>query len=153
MKKLFLLIGFLCCFIASKAQSVDELAVQQVIDVLFKSMTAKDSTVIKSVMHPSARLQSVSIDASGKPHLQLESTDDFAKQIATIPSNIKIEERVLFYDVKVDGNLAQVWAEYQFYVNDKMSHCGADAFQLFKNEDGDWKIIQISNTRHKDNCD
>lgn len=137
----------------SKAQSVDELAVQQVIDVLFKSMTAKDSTAIKSVMHPSARLQSVSIDASGKPKLQLESVEDFAKQIAAIPSNINIEERVLFYDVKVDGNLAQVWAEYQFYVNDKMSHCGVDAFQLFKSEDGDWKIIQISDTRHKDNCD
>lgn len=137
----------------SKAQSVDELAVQQVIDVLFKSMTAKDSAAIKSVMHPSARLQSVSIDAAGKPYLQLESVDDFAKQIASIPPNINIEERVLFYDVKVDGNLAQVWAEYQFYVNDKMSHCGVDAFQLFKNEDGDWKIIQISDTRHKDKCD
>lgn len=137
----------------SKAQSVDELAVQQVIDVLFKSMTAKDSAAIKSVMHPSARLQSVSMDVSGKPHLQLESVDDFAKQIASIPPNVKIEERVLFYDVKVDGNLAQVWVEYQFYLNDKMSHCGVDAFQLFKNEDGDWKIIQISDTRHKDNCD
>ena len=153
MKKLLLAIGFVFCFMVSKAQSVDELAVQQVIDLLFKSMTAKDAPAIKSVMHPSARLQSVSIDASGKPHLQLESVDDFAKQIVSVPSDRKIEERVLFYDVKVDGNLAQVWAEYQFYVNDKMSHCGADAFQLFKNGDGDWKIIQISDTRHKDNCD
>lgn len=138
---------------ATKAQSADELAVQQVIDVLFNGMAAKDAVTIKSVMHPSARLQSISVDDSGKSKIQLESVEGFVKQIAAIPSNVKIEERVLFYDVKVDGNLAQVWAEYQFYVNDKMSHCGVDAFQLFKDESGDWKIIQISDTRHTENCD
>ena len=154
MKRLSFLIALLFCLnIVSKAQSVDELAVQQVIDVLFNGMAAKDAIAIKSVMHSSARLQSVSVGDSGKPQLQLESVDDFVKQIIAIPSNTKIEERVLFYDVKVDGNLAQVWAEYQFYINDKMSHCGVNSFQLYKNEDGDWKIIQIADTRHKDNCD
>jgi len=153
MKRLLFIFGFIFCFVTSKAQSVDELAVQQVIDVLFNGMAAKDGAAIKSVMHSSARLQSISIDDTGKPKIQLETVENFAKQIASIPANVKIEERVLFYDVKVDGNLAQVWAEYQFYINDKMTHCGVDAFQLYKDENSDWKIIQISDTRHKDNCD
>jgi hypothetical protein len=153
MKRLFFAIGFLFCFLFTRAQSVDELAVQQVIDVLFNGMAAKDVVAIKSVMNSSARLQSISIDDSGKPNLQLENVDDFVKHIAAIPANMKIEERVLYYDVKVDGNLAQIWAEYQFYINNKMSHCGVDSFQLYKDESGDWKIIQIADTRHKDKCD
>ncbi|MBI5914693.1 MAG: nuclear transport factor 2 family protein [Bacteroidetes bacterium] len=32
-----------------------------------------------------------------------------------------------------------------------MSHCGVDAFQLFKGENG-WKITQISDTRRRENC-
>ena len=32
-----------------------------------------------------------------------------------------------------------------------MSHCGINAFQLFKSSDG-WKVIQITDTRNKEGC-
>lgn len=32
------------------------------------------------------------------------------------------------------------------------SHCGIDAFQLFKDDKGEWKITQIVDTRRKEGC-
>jgi len=32
-----------------------------------------------------------------------------------------------------------VWAPYDFWIDGKLSHCGTDAFDLIKTEDG-WKI-------------
>ena len=50
----------------------------------------------------------------------------------------------------IDGKLAQVWVPYHFYLNGMLSHCGANSFQLMK-ENEDWKIISILDTRRK-NC-
>ena len=53
--------------------------------------------------------------------------------------------------IEVDGRLATVWAPYTFYVGKKLSHCGTNAFQLVKGDMG-WQIIQIIDTRNKENC-
>ncbi len=54
--------------------------------------------------------------------------------------------------IEIDGNLAQAWTQYAFYVGKKFSHCGVDAFQLFKGTDGTWKIFQLADTRQKEGC-
>jgi hypothetical protein len=47
--------------------------------------------------------------------------------------------------------LAQAWCDYAFYVDKSYSHCGVDAFQLFKGKDG-WKIFHLADTRRKTGC-
>ena len=54
--------------------------------------------------------------------------------------------------IQIDGNMAQAWAPYAFYVGKKFSHCGVDAFQLFKSTDGVWRIFHLADTRQKDGC-
>ena len=54
-------------------------------------------------------------------------------------------------EVRIDGGLATVWAEYTFRVNDTISHCGVDAFQLVRTGDG-WKILFVSDTRRTTGC-
>ena len=153
MKKTILtgLIAFFSLFSAS--QTNQQLKVKQSIETLFNGMASKDSLRIKSVMHPSARLQSASFDKNGKSVLKDELVSNFVKQIVSISSSVTIEERILSYDIKIDGNLATVWTPYQFYVNNKLSHCGVNIFQLFMDENNSWKIIQIADTRRKENCD
>ncbi|HOD10564.1 MAG TPA: nuclear transport factor 2 family protein, partial [Flavobacterium sp.] len=41
-----------------------------------------------------------------------------------------------------------VWTPYEFYVNEKLSHSGVNAFTLFK-ENEKWKIIHLIDTRRK----
>jgi hypothetical protein len=43
-------------------------------------------------------------------------------------------------------------AEYAFYVGERLSHCGVDAFQLFKGPDG-WRIFEIADTRRSEGCE
>jgi hypothetical protein len=63
----------------------------------------------------------------------------------------RIDEHIWNYEVQIDGSLATVWSEYTFYIGNRVSHCGVDAFQLFK-ADKTWKIFQIADTRRKEDC-
>ena len=51
------------------------------------------------------------------------------------------DERIVDYKIEIDENLAQVWAPYEFYLDDKFSHCGVNAFQLIKNK---WCLEKLS---------
>jgi hypothetical protein len=80
--------------------------------------------------------------------LEDQSNDDFLKSIVSIPANMKFEERILQYKVEIDGNLAHVWTPYEFYINEKFSHRGANSFTLY-NDNGKWQIIHLIDTRRK----
>jgi hypothetical protein len=77
--------------------------------------------------------------------------DGFIKAIGSRPDADKWEERLLDYKVKIDGNLAHVWTPYEFWLNDKFSHCGANAFTLAKTDEG-WKIVHLIDSRRRSSC-
>ena len=134
------------------AQSEDEKAVKAVIVQLFEGMQKHDSTKIRACFHPSARMQSIGADRkTGILGLTTEaSIDGFVKSIGSIPMNVKIEERVLSYEIRIDDQMATAWTPYELYVNEKRQHCGVDAFQFYKTDKG-WKIITLADTRR--NCE
>ena len=45
--------------------------------------------------------------------------------------------------VRVDGNIASLWTEYDFHCDGEFSHCGIDAFHLAR-VGGDWRIAMIT---------
>lgn len=57
--------------------------------------------------------------------------------------------RERYWDAAVltDGNIASVWAPYDFFRNGKFSHCGVDLFYLVK-ENKEWKIAHFGYTRN-----
>lgn len=120
--------------------------VKKTIQVFFEGMHNRDTLKIKSVCKDIV-LQSISGTNKGTI-LKKENTDDFFKSIASIPVDMKIEERLLDYKIQIDGSLAHVWTPYEFYINGKLSHKGVNSFQLFKENDI-WKIIYIVDTRRK----
>lgn len=117
---------------------------------MFNAMRKGDSTMLKSVFSKDLVLQSVSTGKDGEAVLTTDAKNDFANVIGTPHSEV-YDERITFGDIKIDGDLASVWAPYKFYLGDKFSHCGVDVFQLMKTTGG-WKIIYIVDTRRKDNC-
>jgi hypothetical protein len=70
--------------------------------------------------------------------------------IGTLHKSI-YNEKLLSYDIKIDGPMAMVWTPYEFYVDETFSHCGVDVFLLTKQADG-WKIAGIMDTRRKADC-
>lgn len=125
-------------------------AVKHTINTMFDAMRKGDSTLLRSTFSKDMVLQSVSADKDGKPVLSTEKADGFIKAIGT-PHKAVYDERITFNDIKIDGDLASVWAPYKFYLGAQFSHCGVDVFQLMKTAGG-WKIIYIVDTRRKDNC-
>ncbi|HWA40398.1 MAG TPA: hypothetical protein VG712_02240 [Gemmatimonadales bacterium] len=54
-----------------------------------------------------------------------------------------LDERIAEPTVQIDGNLANVWAYYEFFRGTEFSHCGADQFVLGRTSGG-WKIIALN---------
>ncbi|OZI05937.1 hypothetical protein BWI93_22765 [Siphonobacter sp. BAB-5385] len=148
MKKIVLTSVLGLSIFSVQAQQTEESAIRAVVDRLFEGMAKKDTNLVRSVFHPSARLQSAFVNRQGQPLLLSQSIDAFVKAIGSIPSDTNIEERLTSCEIRVDDRLATAWAFYEFYANKESSHKGVDAFQFYKTDQG-WKIIQLSDTRRK----
>jgi hypothetical protein len=80
-------------------------------------------------------------------------SEPFSKFVEAVgrPTTDKYKEVITFKNIMAEQALASVWTPYTFYVNDKVSHCGTNSFQMVKTKDG-WKIQYIIDTRRRD-CD
>lgn len=152
MKNLTFLLGLLPMLFFSvqlKAQSPEK-EVQAVIEQLFDGMRAKDGEMVASVFLEEAPMQTVISGESGSK-VGSNSVADFVQRISTTPEDVQLDERILDYQIKVDGDMAAVWTPYEFYVNGNFSHCGVNSFQMVRTPEG-WKIVYIIDTRRKEGC-
>lgn len=128
-----------------------ETEVKETIQEFFQAFHEQDSIKLRAMVVPSIYMQSIAVDSSGNSELESEEYSKFSKSIVSIPSTTKFEERLISFDIRMNGALASVITPYSFYVNDILSHCGVNSFQLYRTE-GEWKIIHIVDTRKKEGC-
>ncbi len=122
--------------------------VQKSIEIFFEGFHQRDSVKMKSVCLDQIILQSISESKIKGNKLSTENIREFYKSIVSIPLTLKFQEKILSYNIQIDGSMAHVWTPYEFYLNDKLSHTGVNAFTLFKEKDS-WKIIYLIDTRRK----
>ncbi len=151
MKQFFLLTAFISGLSVSVfAQSnSEEAAVKATINKLFDGMQKADSTLLKPLFTPAARLQTV-VNKDGDVTVRDEAIGAFIHSIGRAKAGT-LDERLSGMEIRVDADLATAWTPYVFYVQDKKNHCGVNAFTLVK-MNGNWKIQTIIDTRRKDNC-
>jgi hypothetical protein len=114
-------------------------------------MEKGDSAKVHSAFATQVTMATILRDKNNTPVIRNESSiADFLKAVGTPHSEIWYEE-IWSVKVQIDGDFAQAWCDYAFYVGNTFSHCGVDAFHLFKGKDG-WKIFHLADTRRKDNC-
>lgn len=146
-----LAILFAACSFFAVAQPSPDPAITATIQQLFKGMENGDSAQVHATFARDITMATVRRDKAGNPLLQREaSPQGFLKAVGTPHPQTWYEE---IWDVKVqqDGDFAQVWCDYAFYIGNTFSHCGVDAFQLHKQKDG-WKIFHLADTRRTENC-
>ncbi|MDH7912425.1 nuclear transport factor 2 family protein [Winogradskyella sp. SYSU M77433] len=150
MKQLLLIFSFL--FVLSlQAQNPEEKAAKQAVVKFFEAFHKQDTIALRAMTKGDVRLQSISVDKEGKSILNESKYGQFLKNIASIPKDRTFEEKLLDFNVQVDGNMANVWTPYEFWYQGKMSHCGVNSFQLMKEGDS-WKIIYLVDTRRREGC-
>jgi hypothetical protein len=132
------------------AQTEDEKNIKTVIDQLFTGMRKTDSSIVHATLGESCFLKTVVKTKSGETRLLDEKVSEFLKAVGTPHEGI-YDERLLAYDIKIDGEMAIAWTPYEFWVSEQFSHCGVNVFTLMKTSNG-WKIIGIVDTRRKQGC-
>lgn len=136
--------------IAQKNISLDKQAVNTVIVTMFDGMREGDSAKVNSVFRKDVRMFSTYKKNTGESVLHEGNLFDFLKAIGT-PHDEIWDEKIYDTTIQIDGDIAQVWTDYSFYIGDNFSHCGVDAFQLVR-ENNVWKIISLMDTRRKEGC-
>ncbi|MGA8086363.1 MAG: nuclear transport factor 2 family protein [Terracidiphilus sp.] len=124
------------------AQSVEEQAVLALIHALFDGMSKRDAAAIKAPTMPGGTMV---LMRDGKPTRM--AFEAFAERVGK-PGTTQIEERIHDPLIRIDNDLAVVWAPFEFLVDGKVDHCGTDLFNLVR-VDGKWMIASVADTGTK----
>lgn len=128
--------------IPALAQSTGEQAVLAPIHAMFDGMSKRDAAAIKAPTLPGGTMV---LMRDGKPAQM--TFEAFADRVGK-PGKNQIEERIHDPLVRIDNDLAVVWAPFDFLVDGKVDHCGTDLFNLVRVE-GKWLIASVADTGTK----
>ena len=142
--RLVLLIAGAAATASLNAATPEEQAVLAPVQAMFDGMSKRDAVAIKAATLPGG---SMVLMRDGKPSQM--TFEVFAYRVGR-PGTTKIEERIHDPLVRIDNDLAVVWAPFDFLVDGKVDHCGTDLFNLVRVE-GKWMIASVADTGSK-NC-
>jgi hypothetical protein len=121
------------------AATPEEDAVLAPIRAMFDGMAKRDAAAIKAAAMPGATMV---LMRDGKPAQM--TVEAFADRVGK-PGKMQIEERIHDPLVRIDNDLAVVWAPFDFLADGKVDHCGTDLFNVVR-VDGKWLIDSVSDT-------
>jgi hypothetical protein len=146
--------GFIAAFLllfaapAQAGQADERAAVLATVQQLFDALTARDEAAIRGIVLPEGHITRHAA-RDGEAVLRTGTWEEWIGQI--MGSTRRLEERAVDSEVRVRGNLAAVWMEYDFLVDGVRSHCGANLLDLAR-VDGRWKILNVSYTAETEGC-
>lgn len=125
------------------AATTEQQAVLAPVKALFDGMAKRDPDAIRKPLLPGGAMV---LMRDGKPTQM--TFEDFADRVGR-PGTTRIEERIHDPLVRIDHDLAVVWAPFEFLVDGKVDHCGTDLFNVVQT-DGKWLIANVADTGRKD---
>ena len=136
-------ISFVSSPISLHALTPSEKAVLAPVNALFDGMAKRDPAAMNEPLLPGGTMV---LMRDGKPVTM--SFEAFAENVGK-PETTHIEERIHDPLVRIDHDLAVVWAPFEFLIDGKVDHCGTDLFTLVR-KDGKWLIASVADTGRKD---
>jgi Putative lumazine-binding len=125
------------------SDSTEQQAVLAPITQMFDGMSKRDAALIKKPVLSGGVMV---LMRDGKPTQM--TFEDFATRVGK-PGTTKIQERIHDPLIRIDNDLAVVWAPFEFLVDGKVDHCGTDLFNVVR-VDGQWIIASVADTGRKD---
>src|ERR1700730_10394255 len=125
------------------AATPEEQTVLAPVKAMFDGMAKRDAAAIKEPLLPGGAMV---LMRDGKPTQM--TFDAFADRVGR-PGTKQIEERIHDPLIRIDNDLALVWAPFEFLIDGKVDHCGTDFFNLVRKE-GKWLIASVADTGRKD---
>lgn len=128
----------------------EEAAVMKPIHLLFEGMRKTDSAMVSKAFMPESSFLVIGTGEDGTSRLIKSELKQFLIAMGT-PRKAVYSEPIWDIKIELDGNLAQVWAKYAFYIDKQLHHCGVDTFQLLKNKN-EWRIFHLAYSRQDKGC-
>jgi hypothetical protein len=126
---------------ATAAQEEDPAAaVRQLLD----GWRNADFERASAVLAPEFRLLTLRRDPAG-PRLDTDTREHLLGTMRGLSAGV--------WDVRLgklavqrhESGIATAWAPYTFYISGKKSHCGVEAYTLYRLKDG-WRIVEFADT-------
>jgi len=128
--------------------SRERLEIVDVVEQLFSGMQQRDTALLSRLLDPNARLVSVRA-TGGDSRITSSTAAEFLDRIAMAGDTLT--ERMWDPEVRIAGDIATLWAPYDFYIGTEFSHCGHDAFHLVR-QNGAWLITAVTYSARTSSC-
>jgi len=129
------------------AHQSDQQTIIERVTSLFDAMRTGDTASMRAMFAPQARM--LGLDRQGE--LRSDPIDGWLASVGRAAPGTILDERTSDYDVRTDGDIAQAWMKYVFYVGERLSHCGHNAFEFVRVK-GTWLIVSVMDTRRTEGC-
>lgn len=130
------------------AEAQDRSGPLAAVEQMFEGMRTANPAMVREVFAADARF--AVLDSRGDaPAIVSQGIDGWISAIGE--SGGQWDEQAYDLDVRVDGNMASIWAPYTFYLNGAVRHCGINSIELLRDGEG-WKVTQLSDTRRTESC-
>jgi Putative lumazine-binding len=150
MKSFLFYLTFSLCSFCGRAQTAED-SVKAAVNLMFEAMNNSDTVLLRASFGDSALLQTFSRNSKGKAVVVTETVSSFAKQVSQFTKG-DINEQIVFESIKIDGNMAMVWAPFKLYLKGKFYSCGVNSLQLAR-LNGVWKVQYVLDTRRTKGCE
>ena len=127
--------------LALRAASPEEQAVLATVQRVFDALAKHDKDLMRQQLLPGGM---ATLIRNGQP-VQLH----FDAFIDRLGGTARVEERIHDPLVRIDNDIAIVWAPYEFLSEGKPDHCGTDVFTLFR-RDSRWLVSAIADNSRSD---
>lgn len=126
-----------------------EAEVLATVQAMLRVLETKDATPVAAHVDSTTRFTLLRPGPNGTRVLVISGSRFL--QAVTNPSQPPAKELIRNPEIRIDGDLATVWTEYQVLVNGAVSHCGYDAFHLAR-IGGIWKVVNVSDSFRNTGC-
>ena len=117
-----------------------------VIDKFTEAINTKNPEIVSDILDSELDKIKYYVKNDSSYHKKSSSSLDFLKT-----SENKFFEKYWDPIITTDGNIASVWAPYEFYLDEVFSHCGTNLFFLVK-ENEKWRILHYGYSIDTINC-
>ena len=132
----------------------NESATREVIaaaDTFFEALRSKDQEQLAAIMRPDGTIMIDDRIFEERDNLLVVPNAAFLQ--GRDDTDTKIDEKMRYESVHVDGNIAQVWGPYRYTVDGQTRHCGINSLTFIRDK-GAWKLGNSSFTMvPPDECD
>ncbi len=133
---------------AQPTGEADAAAVLVPVNALFAAFEAGDPAAMLRQVYPDGRVTASGLRADGAANLRQLSWAQFAGRIGP---DSRFQERISDPTVRIDGDIALVWAAFVVRVAGRVSNCGYDHFDLVR-ENGGWKVMNLTFSSRTTGC-